>query len=67
MKKADLETALDDHMRANQERLSKNSDLSAYYKRVNSPAKRDSSSSTALVDTKPVKRRVTKAKEDIEA
>ena len=67
MKKSDLETALDDHMRANQAQLSKDTGLAAYYKRVNSPTKRDSSGSTAVVEAKPVKRRVTKAKEDIEA
>jgi hypothetical protein len=66
LKKAELEILLDEYMRAHRERLSKEERYSPYYKRVDSPTKRDSSTSVALVETKTPKRRITKAKEEIE-
>ena len=64
LKKIDLETALDEHMRANQTRLSKDNALQPYYKRINpSPVKKE----VPLTETKtPRARRTTKAREELE-
>ncbi|MCJ1431554.1 hypothetical protein MMC27_000907 [Xylographa pallens] len=64
LKKPELEAALDDHMRANQTTLSKDTSLSAFFKRVtSSPVKKDS----MIVEAKtPRPRRKTVVKEDLE-
>ena len=64
LKKPELEAALDDHMRANQTTLSKDTSLSAFFKRVIvSPVKKDS----MIVEAKtPRPRRKTVVKEDLE-
>ena len=52
-------------MRANQARLSKDSSLSAFFKRVNaSPTKKDPPKETTGTETKTPKRKPVKAKED---
>ena len=67
LKKADLEVALDDHMRANKDTLSKNSTLAQFYKRVDAPTRKESSGSSSLpeVKTPAIKKRVSKAKDEI--
>lgn len=62
-----LLAALTEHLQANQEQLSKDPSLSTFFKRATSPVKRNSSGTTVLVESKPTRRRVTKAKEDFEA
>ena len=64
LKKPELEAALDDYMRANQTMLSKDTSLSAFFKRVSSsPMKKDIMS----VESKtPRPRRRTVVKEDLE-
>ena len=65
LKKADLETALDAHLRANQGSLSKETSLAPYYKRIESSSP---TQETAVVPAAkaPKQRRQTKAKDEIE-
>lgn len=64
LKKPELEAALDDHMRANQTSLSKESSLQAFFKRIStSPSKKDSTN-TESKTLRP--RRSVKSKEDLE-
>ncbi|MCJ1474524.1 hypothetical protein MMC13_003182 [Lambiella insularis] len=64
LKKPELEAALDDHMRANQTALSKDSSLQAFFKRVGaSPSKKDVANTESKT---PRPRRSIKAKEDLE-
>ena len=67
LKKADLETALDEYMRANKDTLSKNSTLAPFYKRVDGPVRKESSGSPNIPDVKTpaIKKRVSKAKDEI--
>ena len=67
MKKADLEAALDNYMRANKDTLSKNSALASFYKRIDGPARKETtvSSSVTEVKTPAIKKRVSKAKDEI--
>lgn len=72
LKKADLETALDEHMRANADRLSKDNSLAQFYKRIGASTTPARNKEVALVDKEsktpaPKQRRQTKAKEEIEA
>ena len=67
--KADLETALDEHMRANQTRLTRDATLEPYFKRIaSSPIKRESGGLFTSGDEvkKPRARRPTKAREELE-
>ena len=71
MKKTELEIALDEHMRANQSRLSKDSSLAAFYRRItapSSPVKRETSVAVVVDDVtrKPRARRITRARDEIE-
>ncbi|KAL9119797.1 MAG: hypothetical protein Q9187_003651, partial [Circinaria calcarea] len=71
LKKIELEMALDEYMRANQSRLSKDSSLAAFYRRIatpSSPVKRESSVAVVVGDDskKPRARRTTRARDDIE-
>ncbi|KAL8697073.1 MAG: hypothetical protein Q9201_007320, partial [Fulgogasparrea decipioides] len=68
--KTELEVALDDHLRTNQTRLQNDPLASAFYKRKESPVKRESGGATAtsVVDEvkKPKQRRPTlKAREEL--
>ena len=71
MKKTELEIALDEHMRANQSRLSKDTSLVAFYRRIttpSSPVKRETSVAVVVVDDtrKSRARRITRARDEIE-
>jgi len=73
LKKADLETALDEFLTENAARLSSKSELAGYYnsrsKALGSPVKKDSAATAAKEDAdkavKTVKRRATKAAEEV--
>ena len=54
-------------MRANKDALSKNSTLAPFYKRVDAPVRKESSGSSSIPDVKTpaIKKRVSKAKDDI--
>lgn len=69
MRKAELEVALDDHLRANQTTYQNDPSLSDYYKRLNpsSPAKRASSMVKSEAPEKRAARRKTKTAEDADA
>lgn len=69
--KTELEVALDEFLRTNQISLQNDPQLSGFYKRINSPVKRESGGGTAtsLVEEvkKPKQRRQTlKAREDLD-
>ena len=69
LKKAELEVALDDHLTKNASQYSGEARLAPFYKKRSdsSPIKKEASSalSDAETRTKSVKRRVTKAAEDL--
>ncbi|KAL8809722.1 MAG: hypothetical protein Q9223_007883, partial [Gallowayella weberi] len=70
--KPELETALDDYLRTNQTRLQTDPALSGFYKRLESPVKREKvggPATTSVVEEvkRPKQRRQTfKAREDLE-
>ncbi|MCJ1341220.1 hypothetical protein MMC09_006516 [Bachmanniomyces sp. S44760] len=74
LKKSDLESALDEHLRANQAKLSRESKLEAFFKRIRdpsggSPTKKEQAVAVLSGDEpkpKPKARRQTKAKEELE-
>jgi len=69
LKKAELEVALDDHLTKNASQYSGEARLAPFYKKHSSPIKKEASSalSDAETKTKSVKRRVTKAAEELVA
>lgn len=67
--KSDLEVALEEHLRANESRLSKDPTLQPFYRRIAaSPVKRESAGALVSGDDvkKPKLRRQTKAREELE-
>ena len=71
LKKTDLEAALDEHMRANQSTLAKDSKFDDFFRRIQgptSPVKREGAGTVTVSNEvkKPRQRRVTKAREEAE-
>lgn len=67
LKKADLENALDAHLRTNRSALAKDTSLAEYFKRVGAESPTKDAIATAKASTKVAVRRVTKTKDEIEA